>query len=299
MYRNEQIITFMKKLLLFFAATLMLSACQNSPKGTPVSEPEDTDTVIVDADQYLLMETSEGNITLKLYRETPLHRHNFVKLARKGYYDNQQFFRIQNNFTVQAGDPKSKGATRETPLGENDVDYTIPEEIQPEKFYHKRGALAMASYYKMEKSSGGHFYFVTGFKYNDTKLFNAEDKYNKELRKEVFDSITHTPPYANQLKEYAKDQKRNMPKIRELKKKITAETDKVMATRKQFHYSKEQKTQYTTVGGAADLDGYYTVFGEIIEGLDVLTRIEKRAVDGRLRPIDAVVIKRVREIQHN
>ena len=289
----------MKKLLLFFAATLMLSACQNSQKGTPVSEPEDTDTVIVDADQYLLMETSEGNITLKLYRETPLHRHNFVKLARKGYYDNQQFFRIQNNFTVQAGDPKSKGATRETPLGENDVDYTIPEEIQPEKFYHKRGALAMASYYKMEKSSGGHFYFVTGFKYNDTKLFNAEDKYNKELRKEVFDSITHTPPYANQLKEYAKDQKRNMPKIRELKKKITAETDKVMATRKQFHYSKEQKTQYTTVGGAADLDGYYTVFGEIIEGLDVLTRIEKRAVDGRLRPIDAVVIKRVREIQHN
>lgn len=289
----------MKKLLLFFAATLMLSACQNSPKGTPVSEPEDTDTVIVDADQYLLMETSEGNITLKLYRETPLHRHNFVKLARKGYYDNQQFFRIQNNFTVQAGDPKSKGATRETPLGENDVDYTIPEEIQPEKFYHKRGALAMASYYKMEKSSGGHFYFVTGFKYNDTKLFNAEDKYNKELRKEVFDSITHTPPYADQLKEYAKDQKRNMPKIRELKKKITAETDKVMATRKQFHYSKEQKTQYTTVGGAADLDGYYTVFGEIIEGLDVLTKIEKRAVDARLRPIDAVVIKRVREIQYH
>ena len=277
----------------------MLSACQNSPKGTPVSEPEDTDTVIVDADQYLLMETSEGNITLKLYRETPLHRHNFVKLARKGYYDNQQFFRIQNNFTVQAGDPKSKGATRETPLGENDVDYTIPEEIQPEKFYHKRGALAMASYYKMEKSSGGHFYFVTGFKYNDTKLFNAEDKYNKELRKEVFDSITHTPPYADQLKEYAKDQKRNMPKIRELKKKITAETDKVMATRKQFHYSKEQKTQYTTVGGAADLDGYYTVFGEIIEGLDVLTKIEKRAVDARLRPIDAVVIKRVREIQYH
>lgn len=288
----------MKKLLLFFAATLMLSACQNSQKGTPVSEPEDTDTVIVDADQYLLMETSEGNITLKLYRETPLHRHNFVKLARKGYYDNQQFFRIQNNFTVQAGDPKSKGATRETPLGENDVDYTIPEEIQPEKFYHKRGALAMASYYKMEKSSGGHFYFVTGFKYNDTKLFNAEDKYNKELRKEVFDSITHTPPYANQLKEYAKDQKRNMPKIRELKKKITAETDKVMATRKQFHYTKEQKKQYTTVGGAADLDGYYTVFGEVIEGMDVVTKIEKRAVDAKLRPIDAVVIKRVREIQY-
>ncbi len=288
----------MKRHLPFVAliATLLLGACQNQKKETAPAEPVDTDTVIVDADQYLLMETSEGNITLKLYRETPLHRHNFVKLARKGYYDNQQFFRIQNNFTVQAGDPKSKGATRETPLGENDVDYTIPEEIQPEKFYHKRGALAMASYYKMEKSSGGHFYFVTGFKYNDTKLFNAEDKYNKELRKEVFDSITHTSPYAEQLKEYAKDQKRNMPKIRELKKKITADTDKVMANRKQFHYTKEQKELYKTTGGAADLDGYYTVFGEIVEGLDVLTKIEKRAVDSRLRPIDAVVIKRVREI---
>ena len=288
----------MKKLTLLLLAALMLGACQNTQKAAPV-EPEDTDTVIVDADQYLLMETSEGNLTLKLYRETPLHRHNFVKLARKGYYDNQQFFRIQNNFTVQAGDPKSKGATRETPLGENDVDYTIPEEIQPKKFYHKRGAIAMASYYKMEKSSGGHFYLVTGFKYNDTKLFNAEDKYNKELRKQVFDSITHTSPYAEQLKEYAKDQKRNMPKIRELKKKITADTDKVMARRKQFHYSKEQKQQYTTIGGAADLDGYYTVFGEIVEGLDVLTKIEKRAVDSRLRPIEPVIIKRVREIQNS
>lgn len=284
--------------LVAFLAMSLFTACQNFKKETPQVEPEDTDTIIVDADQYLLMETSEGNITFKLYRETPLHRHNFVKLARKGYYDNQQFFRIQNNFTVQAGDPKSKGATREVPLGENDVDYTIPEEIQPEKFYHKRGALAMASYYKMEKSSGGHFYIVTGFKYSDTKLFNAEDKYNKELRKEVFDSITHSSPYVEQLKEYAKDQKRNMPKIRELKKQITADTDKVMAKRKQFHYTKEQKNIYKTVGGAADLDGYYTVFGEIVEGLDVLTKIEKRAVDSRLRPIDAVIIKRVREVNY-
>ena len=286
----------MKKILPFLTAALLLGACQNLKKEAAPAEPEDTDTVIVDADQYLLMETSEGNITFKLYRETPLHRHNFVKLARKGYYDNQQFYRLQNNFTIQAGDPKSKGATREVPLGENDVDYFIPEEIQPEKFYHKRGALAMASYYKMEKSSGGHFYIVTGFKYNDNKLFNAEDAYNKRLRKEVFDSISKSSPYAEQLKEYAKDQKRYMPKIREVKKQITAATDKVMATRKQFHYTKEQSNLYKTVGGAADLDGYYTVFGEVIEGMDVVTKIEKRAVDAKLRPFEPAIIKRVREI---
>ena len=289
----------MKKQLLLIATlwSILLTACQNTPKESESTiEPEDTDTVIVDADQYLLMETSEGNVTFKLYRETPLHRHNFVKLARKGYYDNQQFYRLQNNFTIQAGDPKSKGATREVPLGENDVDYFIPEEIQPEKFYHKRGALAMASYYKMEKSSGGHFYIVTGFKYNDNKLFNAEDAYNKRLRKEVFDSITQTPPYAQKLKEYAKDTKRYMPQIREIKTQISAATDKVMATRKQFHYTKQQSEQYKTIGGAADLDGYYTVFGEVIEGMDVITKIEKRAVDSKLRPIEAVIIKRIREI---
>ena len=274
---------------------LLFTACKNVSKET-VAEPIDTDTVIVDADQYLLMETSEGNITFKLYRETPLHRHNFVKLARKGYYDNQQFYRLQNNFTIQAGDPKSKGATRDVPLGENDLDYTIPEEIQPDKFYHKRGALAMASYYRMEKSSGGHFYIVTGFKYSDTKLFNAEDAYNKKLRKQVFDSITQKPVYAEQLKEYSKDTKRYMPKIREIKKQITAETDKVMATRQQFHYTAEQKKQYKTVGGAADLDGYYTVFGEVIEGMDVVTKIEKRAVDAKLRPLEPAIIKKVREI---
>lgn len=289
----------MKRHLMMMAAicTMLFTACQNPKKEATPAAPVDTDTVIVDADQYLLMETSEGNITLKLYRETPLHRHNFVKLAKRGYYDNQQFYRIQNNFTVQAGDPKSKGATRETPLGENDVDYTIPEEIQPEKFIHKRGALAMASYYKTEKSSGGHFYFVTGFKYSDTKLFNAEDAYNKRLRKIVFDSITQTPPFAAQLKEYSKDTKRYMPKIREVKKQITAATDKVMATRKQFHYTPEQRNLYKTTGGAADLDGYYTVFGEVIEGMDVVTKIEKRAVDAKLRPIEPAVIKRVREIE--
>lgn len=288
----------MKKsfLLIGVICSILLTACQNIKKEVPQAEPVDTDTIIVDADQYLLMETSEGNITLKLYRETPLHRHNFVKHARRGYYDNQQFFRIQNNFTVQAGDPKSKGATRETPLGENDVDYFIPEEIQPDKFIHKRGALAMASYYKMEKSSGGHFYFVTGFKYSDTQLFNAENKYNKELRAEVFDSITNSSPYVEQLREYTKDTKRYMPKIREVKKQITAATDKVMATRKQFHYTPEQRKLYKTLGGAADLDGYYTVFGEIVEGLDILTKIEKRAVDGKLRPIKPVTIKRIREI---
>lgn len=287
----------MKKQILFVTliATMLFTACQDMIK-VPQAEPKDTDTVIVDADQYLLMETSEGNITFKLYRETPLHRHNFVKLARKGYYDNQQFFRVVSNYLVQAGDPKSKGATRDVALGANDVGYTIPEEIQPEKFYHKRGALAMASFHKMEKSSGGHFYIVTGYKQSDTRLFNAEDAYNKGLRKQVFDSITKTSPYAEQLKEYAKDTKRYMPKIREVKKAVTAETDKVMLTRKQFHYTKEQKKLYKEVGGAADLDGFYTVFGEVIEGMEVVTKIEKRAVDSKQRPIDAVVIKRVREI---
>ena len=96
----------------------------------------------------------------------------------------------------------------------------------------------------MEKSSGGQFYFVTGFKYSDTQLYNAENKYNKKLREQVFDSITNSSPYVEQLREYTKDSKRYMPKIREIKKQIVAATDKVMATRQQFHYTPEQKQLY-------------------------------------------------------
>ena len=272
-------------LLILAALVMVFTACGAGSKKSSDMEKR----------TQVKIETTMGEIVVELYNETPKHRDNFIKLAKEGVYDSTLFHRVIRQFMIQAGDPESKNANDTAMLGSGDVGYTVPAEFMPQKFFHKRGALAMASYYKMEKSSGGHFYFVTGFKYSDTKLFNAEDAYNKRLRKEVFDSLTK--PYSPQLREYTKDTKRNMAKIREIKKAISEETDKVMATRQQFHYTPEQRNLYKTLGGAADLDGYYTVFGEVIEGMDVVTKIEKRAVDAKLRPIDPVTIKKVREIE--
>ena len=291
----------MKKILSLFAAiaALMALAATTVSCGGGASEKKteaaqavvDADTIPVDADQFVRIETSEGDITLRLYRDTPRHRHNFVKLAKSGYYNNQTFYRIVSGSLFQAGDPASKNATMETKLGTGDVDYTLKPELKPEKYYHRRGAIGMASYKPMQESSGGQFYIVTGYKHQDVRLNNDEIRINKKRRELVFDSITKQPVYQTKLKEMKR--KENKRGIWNVKEEISAKTDSVMATRKPFAYSKEQRQVYKTIGGEASLDGFYTVFGEVIEGDEVLTKIEKRAVNADKRPYEEVRIKQI------
>ncbi|MBO7499184.1 MAG: peptidylprolyl isomerase [Bacteroidaceae bacterium] len=291
MKRNPLLIPVVALLL---CLPLALASCGNDKKSKAEKAPEtvvDADTIPVDADQYVRIETTEGDITLCLFRDTPRHRHNFVKLAKKGYYNNQTFYRIISGSLIQAGDPASKTATRETKLGSGDVDYTLEPELMPEKYYHRRGAIAMASYKPMLESSGGQFYIVTGYKHQDVRLNNDEIRINKKRREVVFDSITKQPVYQKQLKEMK--QKDNKRGIWNVKEEIKEKTDSVMATRKPFAYSKEQRQVYKTIGGEASLDGFYTVFGEVIEGDEVLTKIEKRAVNAEKRPLEDVRIKQI------
>ena len=285
--------------LLFIAsvamASCLLASCNNQAKNAAQAETAiDADTIPVDADQYVCIETSEGNIVVHLFRDTPRHRHNFIKLARKGYYDNQLFYRIVNNSLIQAGDPNSKGATKETTLGTGDVDYTLEPELFPERHINTRGAVGMASYKPLYESSGGQFYIVTGLKQSDVRLNNAETHLNKKRREMVFDSITKQPSYQTQLREMnKKGDKRGMFRVKE---EIKEQTDEIMKQRQPFAYSKEQRKAYQTIGGEATLDGLYTVFGEVIEGDSVLTKIEKRAVNADRRPYDDVVIRRITEV---
>lgn len=279
---------------LLLCLSLALASCAGDKKGKSAPVPQaavDADTIPVDADQYVRIETSEGDITLRLFRDTPRHRHNFVKLAQRGYYDGQTFYRIISGSLIQAGDPASKTATMETKLGTGDVDYTLKPELMPEKYYHRRGALAMASYKPMQESSGGQFYIVTGYRHQDVRLNNDEIRINKKRRELVFDSITKQPSYQAKLKEMK--QKDNKRGIYYVKEEIKEKTDSVMALRKPFAYSKEQRQVYKTVGGEASLDGFYTVFGEVIEGDEVLTKIEKRAVNADKRPFEDVRIKHI------
>lgn len=283
--------TIMKKRTTILAAAIaliMIAGCK--PKA--VQDNTDyaflADTIILDADQYVSFETNKGTFVIKLYRETPLHRHNMVRNARHGIYDGQLFFGVEKNYKIQCGDVKSKGAAPGVALGTAEEFDTIRGEINPAKFYHKRGAVGQASIHQYDYSTSQQFYIITGTKHNASDLPRYVDKYNKRVRKAVKDSLTQ--PYAKQILEYKNKGYNN--KISVLNDKLNKETDAILKTRKQFDYSKEQVNQYTQIGGAPSLDGLYTVFGEIVEGMDVIETIEKSHIDKNRRPNpDVKIIK--------
>ena len=92
----------------------------------------------------VLLETTEGNIRVMLYDDTPIHRDNFLKLVNEQFYDSLLFHRVIKSFMIQGGDPTSKNAEPGTVLGTGELDYTLPAEFRTPTHYHRRGALAMA-----------------------------------------------------------------------------------------------------------------------------------------------------------
>lgn len=131
----------------------------------------------------LKIETTLGDIKVKLYNETPKHRDNFIKLAKEGTYNGTLFHRVIKDFMVQAGDPESKNAPKGKMLGTGDVGYTIPAEIVYPKYFHKKGALSAArqgdNVNPNKESSGCQFYIVTGKVFNDSTLIGMEQQMNE------------------------------------------------------------------------------------------------------------------------
>ena len=267
-------------------ALLFATGCKNTAKNEV--QEIDADTIILDADQYVRFETTMGNFTIKLYRETPLHRHSMVRQARKGIYDGQLFFGVQKGYKIQCGDPTSKNAQPGQPVGINDENDTIASEINPWKFTHKRGAVGQASQRQFNFSTSRQFYIITGKKSNAKTLTAQEKAVNKRYRKEVKDSLTR--PYSRQILEWQKY--KETKKISKLNDQLDKETDAIMAGRPKFTYSQAQSDEYLTVGGAPSLDGLYTVFGEVTEGMDVIEAISSVHVDVNYRPAKDVKIIR-------
>lgn len=256
-------------------ALLFATNCKNT--ATAPVEEVDADTIILDADQYVRFETTKGNFTIKLYRETPLHRHNMVRLARKGFYDNQLFFGIQKSYKIQTGDVNSKNAKPGQEIGIDEKDDTISSEVNPWKFYHKRGAVGQASTVQFKYSTSQQFYIITGKKATTKQLTAQENVINKRYRQAVKDSITQ--PHAKDILTWQKYGEKK--KISKLNDQLNDQADAIMKTRKQFSYSAEQTKEYTTTGGAYSLDGLYTVFGEISEGMDVVEAISQLPATGK------------------
>lgn len=235
------------------------------------------------------IQTRLGDITVRLYDETPLHRDNFLKLAGEGYYDGTLFHRVIKDFMIQGGDPNSKGAPAGMPLGTGGPGYTVDAEIKP-GLYHKRGALAAArqgdEVNPERKSSGSQFYIVWGQKYSAGQMGQIERQLQMQQMQQAFNTLAaqHREDIMRMRRE------RDRAGLQELQERLATEAEaQVKAAGSTM--TEEQRTIYSTIGGTPHLDGQYTVFGEVEDGLDVVEKIQQTATAAGDRPVEDIEMK--------
>ena len=271
------------KILLICLAFIALTACSAGSKKQTNHHMENEKRTLVK------LETTMGNITVALYNETPKHRDNFIKLVKEGVYDSTLFHRVIKQFMIQAGDPDSKNASDTAMLGSGDVGYTIPAEFNP-KFFHKKGVLAAARQgddVNPEKASSGcQFYIVTGRKFTEPQLLGMENKINEQHEEALFDSLAR-----QHMKEIYKMRKAGANAgLLELQDTLEAQARELADKEEKFRFTPEQIKAYSTVGGAPHLDGSYTVFGEVTEGMEVVENIEIAKTNRADRPVENIRI---------
>ena len=271
------------KILLICLAFIALTACSAGSKKQTNHHMENEKRTLVK------LETTMGNITVALYNETPKHRDNFIKLVKEGVYDSTLFHRVIKQFMIQAGDPDSKNASDTAMLGSGDVGYTIPAEFNP-KFFHKKGVLAAARQgddVNPEKASSGcQFYIVTGRKFTEPQLLGMENKINEQHEEALFDSLAR-----QHMKEIYKMRKAgDNAGLLELQDTLEAQARELADKEEKFRFTPEQIKAYSTIGGAPHLDGSYTVFGEVTEGMEVVENIEIAKTNRADRPVENIRI---------
>ena len=234
------------------------------------------------------IQTSLGDIIVRLYDETPRHRDNFVKLAKEGYFDGTLFHRVIKDFMIQGGDPDSKGAPAGKNLGTGGPDYTIPAEFVFPQLFHKRGALSAArtgdEVNPERESSGSQFYIVWGKTYKPAELKQMERQMAMQQEQAVFNRLVAE----NKAKIMELRRNRDRAALQELQDDLIAQTHAITAEQGAPKFTDEQVQAYTTIGGTPFLDNQYTVFGEVEEGLDVVETIQNVATGRNDRPVDDV-----------
>ena len=243
-----------------------------------------------DATPIVVLETTYGKITLKLYPETVRHRDNFLKLVNQGFYNGVLFHRVIANFMIQAGDPKSKTAATNATLGAGDVGYTVPAEFVYPQYYHKRGALAAAregdKRNPLKVSSGCQFYIVQGRVFAAEELQEMEKTNYLKLTEKLYQEAASTKQAQfNKLKI-----ENNPAKLDALRDSLLNEVRNMIIKNPTYKFTEQQRKDYTTIGGTPHLDGNYTVFGEVIEGLDVVEKISKAQTTPNNRPVENIIV---------
>ncbi len=266
------------RILFIVLSVLLISACSSNGQLENMEEGY----------TYAKISTDKGDVFVKLYNSTPEHRDNFIKLAREGFYDSTLFHRVMNEFMIQGGDPDSKDAEPGQKLGEGGPGYTLKPEFGE---IHKKGALAAArkgdQVNPEKESSGSQFYIVHGRTYSTEELSKLEDdmstravmgKVNEYLMKEenkyLLDSIQQYSEAGNQ------------EALQSMQDRLI---DQLKEDGDDFAFTEEQKETYTDIGGAPFLDGDYTVFGEVVKGMEVVDSIAVTEVNKQTsRPVQDI-----------
>ena len=264
--------------VLTMAVVLVTTACSDS-KRDAIGNTE------------VVIETSVGDITVRLYDDTPQHRDNFVRLAKAGVYDGVVFNRIVKDMCIQAGDPSLRSRDA-APMPQMDYDYTIPAEIIYPKHFHKQGALAMAhepdSVNPEHASSSTQWYIVTGEKQTSAQLAELQallyqakvDARFAALQKQHVDELTQLG-----ITDHAAQQA--------LFSRLEKQAEEELTKNPPAPFNATQKQVYATKGGAPHLDGDYTVFGEVVDGMPVALRIGRTPTDAAEHPKKEIIVKRV------
>jgi len=266
-----------KKNITIFLALLAFMSC---------SSPSTNENTLVS------VRTTLGDIKLKLYDNTPLHRDNFISLLNSHIYDGVSFHRIIKEFMIQAGDPSTS-----TVLSEEQIDtlstYTIPAEFKKE-YFHKKGALAAArmgnDVNPEMRSSGTQFYIIHGTISSYDDLMLTEEHINSNIKQALFNKM---------IKDISDSARLSGVPLQDAEVQELASLkmfDNLSAT-PDFKYSEDKINMYTTIGGVPRLDGTYTVFGEVVEGLDVVDRIAEVPTDKNYKPLNDIRIIKMKIVR--
>ena len=274
-------------LLVTIFASLLFSQCKSQKKSSK-------ETIVE-------IETTMGTMKLKLYDETPEHKKNFLKLIDEKYYDGVLFHRVIKDFMIQGGDPDSKTATKGQALGSGGPGYTIPAEFNT-KFIHKKGALSAARTggpsNPEKRSSGSQFYIVQGQKYNDEQLTQMEAQSEMNMVGPFIRLFIQNPENESFKKEIEDLQKaNNKAGLDSISKVIVNIIKKEHPEIKILKYTEKQRELYKTIGGTPHLDGAYTVYGEVIEGMEIIDKIAAVKTEKGDRPVDDVKIVSVKVVK--
>ena len=273
--------------IVMVAFTLMSCSASNTEGTASAAKKTKADNKMT----KVKLETTLGDIVVELYNETPQHRDNFIKLVKEGYYDGVLFHRVIKDFMIQTGDGNSKNAGPETTLGDGDPGYTIEAEFVYPQYFHKRGALAAArtgdQVNPERRSSGSQFYIVTGKIYSSDELNMMAKRLADMKKQDIFRRLVTE----NNAKIQQLQQSQDTAGLQALQNELIQQTE-AEAANVAVKFTDEQIDAYTSVGGTPHLDGQYTVFGEVVSGMDVVDKIQNTTTGRMDRPtVDIKIVK--------